>query len=143
MLQFLNPVHGTSLDSLQYVHVSLILGSPELDTVLQVWPPVLIEVKDRLPQPAGTTLLNAAKDTIYLPCRKGTSVADVQLGVHQEPPGYFLPAAFQLSSSPALTGAGVDLAQVQDFALPLVELCEVPLSPFLQPDEVLLDSRIY
>jgi len=28
---------------------------------------------------------------------------------------------------------GVVAPQVQDFALPLVELCEAPVSPFLQP----------
>jgi len=37
ILQSLNHLYGPSLDSLQYVHVSLVLGSPELDTVLQVW----------------------------------------------------------------------------------------------------------
>ncbi|KAK4806816.1 hypothetical protein QYF61_005612 [Mycteria americana] len=35
VLQSLNHFHGPSLDSLQYVHVSLVLRSPELDTGLQ------------------------------------------------------------------------------------------------------------
>ena len=38
MLQSLHHLGGPLLDSLQYVHVSLVLGSPALDTVLQMWP---------------------------------------------------------------------------------------------------------
>ncbi|KAK4810833.1 hypothetical protein QYF61_008805 [Mycteria americana] len=48
---------------------------------------------------------------------KGTLLAHVQLGVHQDPQ-----------------------VQVQDFALPLVELHEVPVSPFLQSVQVPLDG---
>lgn len=40
--------------TLQYVHVSLILGSPEVDPALQVWPDQCwVEGKHHLPQPAG------------------------------------------------------------------------------------------
>ena len=39
MLQSLHHLHGPSLDSLQYVRVSLVPGSPELDPALQLWPP--------------------------------------------------------------------------------------------------------
>jgi len=35
---------------------------------------------------------------------------------------------------------GVILLQVQDFAFPLLELHEVPASPFLQPTEVHLNG---
>ena len=38
MLQSCNHLSGPLLDSLQYVRVSLVLESPELDTVLQGWP---------------------------------------------------------------------------------------------------------
>lgn len=38
MLQALHHLHGFSLDSLPYVHVSLVLGSPELNTEFQLWP---------------------------------------------------------------------------------------------------------
>ena len=41
MLQSLHHLSGPSLDSLQYVHISLVLGSPALDTVLQVWPAMM------------------------------------------------------------------------------------------------------
>lgn len=37
MFQFLNYLCDPLLDSLQYVHVPLLLGSPEVDIVLQLW----------------------------------------------------------------------------------------------------------
>lgn len=62
--------HGRPLmDSLQYVHVPLLLGSPALDRVLQVWPhQCRVEGKDHLPWPAGNTLANAAEYTIIFLC---------------------------------------------------------------------------
>jgi len=39
IIQAPNHLHGPSLGSLQYVHVLLVLGSPEMDTALQMWPP--------------------------------------------------------------------------------------------------------
>jgi len=45
----------------------------------------------------------------------------------------FYQAAFQLIGSQLVLVPGVILAQVQDFAFPLVELFEVPASQFLQP----------
>ena len=64
MLQSFHHSSGPLLDSLCYVHVPLVLRSPELHTVLQVcslqcW----VEGKDHLPWAAGSTLLNAAEDT--------------------------------------------------------------------------------
>ena len=38
VLQSFNHLSGPSLSSLHYVHTCLVVGSPELDTVLQVWP---------------------------------------------------------------------------------------------------------
>ena len=38
MLQSLHHLHAALLDSPQYIYVSLLLGIPELPTVLQVWP---------------------------------------------------------------------------------------------------------
>ena len=49
MRQPLHRSHGLSLDSLQQFHVSPILVSPELDTVLQVWPHKRSAEKDSLP----------------------------------------------------------------------------------------------
>jgi len=41
--------------------------SPEVDTVLQVWPHQgKLEGKDNLPRPAGHSLFNASQDTVGL-----------------------------------------------------------------------------
>lgn len=42
-------LRGLPLDCLLYVHLSLALGSPELGTVLQLWPPQS-GVEGKLPQ---------------------------------------------------------------------------------------------
>ncbi|KAK4831783.1 hypothetical protein QYF61_019096, partial [Mycteria americana] len=57
-----------------------------------------------------------------------------------DPQFLFCKAAFQLCSPQHLRVHGVVPPQVQDFALPLVELHEVPASPFLQPVQVPLDG---
>jgi len=44
MLQSLYHLCRASLDSLQYVHVSLVLGNPELDTVLQALTVVRVKI---------------------------------------------------------------------------------------------------
>ncbi|KAK4818982.1 LOW QUALITY PROTEIN: hypothetical protein QYF61_022649 [Mycteria americana] len=51
-------------------------------------------------------------------------------------------AAFQLSSPQNILVHGVVPPQVQDLALLLVEVHEVPVSPFLQPVEVPLDGSM-
>ncbi|GAB0181886.1 cAMP-dependent protein kinase inhibitor alpha [Grus japonensis] len=59
---------------------------------------------------------------------------------YRDSQGLFCQAAFQLSSPQYVLVDGVVPPQAQDFALPLVELCEIPVSPFLQPVEVPLDG---
>jgi len=67
MPQSLNQPYGPSLHSLWYAHVSLVVGSPELDTAFQVWPHQhWVEGKHHLPQPAARTFSNAAQGTISL-----------------------------------------------------------------------------
>lgn len=48
--------------------------------------------------------------------------------------------AFQMISPKHILVYGVVLLQVDDSALPFVELHEVPISLFLQPAEILLDG---
>jgi len=58
MLQSLNHPHGSSLDSLQHVHVFIVLGNPELDTALQLssqW--CRVDRKNHLSQQLTTPLL--------------------------------------------------------------------------------------
>lgn len=80
MLQSLNYLHSPSQDTLQSVHVFLVLGSPELNPALQMF----LTTDDRAEgSPSGNILLNKAQDAVcpYLP--QGTSLAHVPL----YPPG--------------------------------------------------------
>ena len=139
MLQSLNCLTSPLLDSLQ--HVSLVLESPALDTGLQMWPhQCWLDGKVHLPWPAGSTVPNAAQGTISLLCHKGTLLAHGRLGVHQEPQVCFCSVAPQLGGTYHILVHGIVPPQGQDFALPFAELHEVPLGPFLQLDEILLDG---
>ena len=93
------------------------LSSPELDTVLQLWPHhCWAEGKDQFPRPAGNTLPSAAWDTIGLLCFKGTLLAHVQLSVHQDS-HVFCKAAFLLGGSQHILVHRVVPPQIQDFPL--------------------------
>ncbi|KAF1440525.1 Zinc finger RNA-binding protein, partial [Pygoscelis papua] len=79
-------------------------------------------------------------DASRLLCCKGTLLAHVQLGVRQDPRVLFCQAAFQLGGCQHILVHGVVPRWLQNFALPLVELHEIPIGPFLQPVEVPLDG---
>lgn len=69
---------------------------------------------------------------------QGHVAGSCSLGVHKDPQVLFYKAAFQLVS-PSMYGEewhGVIPPWVQDFALPFVELQEVPVCPSLQPAQV-------
>lgn len=66
-------------------------------------------------------------------CHKGTLLAPVQLGVHQDPKVFPLPAAFPLGVPHPVVLPGFVSPQVQDLAFPFVELKDVPVGSFLQP----------
>ena len=81
IVEVLHSIHhpcGPLFEYLQKIHVSLVQGRPELDTVLQA------EGKDYFLQFSDETH-NAAQDTVHLLCGEGTSLAPVKLGVHQAP----------------------------------------------------------
>ncbi|PKU38718.1 rna-directed dna polymerase from mobile element jockey- hypothetical protein [Limosa lapponica baueri] len=81
---------------LQQLPVLLELGSPELDTVLQMWPQQgRVEGEDNLPQPPGDTFLNASQDAIGLLGHKGTLLTHGHPVVHQDSQVFFLRAALQ------------------------------------------------
>lgn len=54
------------LDSLQSLHNFLMLGSPELDGVLQLWSQQCWEGMDHLPQTAGITFFNETQEAVCL-----------------------------------------------------------------------------
>ena len=79
MLQALNHLSGPLLDLLQYVNVCLVLGSPALNTALQMWPhQCLAEGNDHFPAPVGDALPNLSQDTTGLLCPTGTSAPFLQ-----------------------------------------------------------------
>ena len=141
MLRFLHCLHGPSLDLLRYVHVSLVLGSPELETGLQVQPH---QCKERgritslnpltslcLMQPRIPLAFSATKTF----CRLMVSLLSTRL------PRFFsaeLPSTKLVRSVYRRTSL-----HRQDFAFPLAELNEIPLSPFLQPAEVPLKGTVW
>lgn len=84
VLQTLRHVCSPSLYSLQYVHVSLVMGSPELGTALQLWPHSAECRGGSLPFRCWQCF-HAAWNTIGHLCHKGTLLAHVHLGVHQDP----------------------------------------------------------
>lgn len=55
-------------------------------------------------------------------------------------PSLFLPSFFPLKMPLSYTGAWGAPPQVQDFTVPFVELHEIPVDPFLQLVEVILDG---
>lgn len=89
-----------------------------------------------LPRPADNSLPNTAQDAVDFFCCKDALLAHVQLFVHQDCQVFFGRAAFQLVRPQATPINGIIPPHMQDFALPFVELHEVPLSPFPQPFKV-------
>ena len=95
VLQSLHRPCGPLLDTLQYVHVSLEPGSPELGPALQLWPHQCWVVgKDHLPWPADNTP-NSALDAIGILCHEGALLAYGQLVVQQDPMVLLCRAVFQ------------------------------------------------
>jgi len=86
------------LDSLQYVHVFLLLVRPALQTCLTG-----AEEKDHLLSPARDSLTNAAQEALDL-CCKGALLAHSQ-PVPQVPSGPFLQSCFPDIRHSACTGA--------------------------------------
>jgi len=83
---------------------------------------------------------NAAQGVISALCCNGTLLAYVQAGDYQDPQILSCLAAFQLGGPQHLLVHGFIHLQVQDFAVLLFELHEVPDSPFLQSVKVPLDG---
>jgi len=85
MLQ--SPHHPCSplLDTLQQLLIFLEVGSPELDTVLQMGPHYgSVEGKENLPGPAGHTLLDASQEPISFLGSQGTLLTHSQPVIHQD-----------------------------------------------------------
>jgi len=87
MLQVLNHLCGA---------VFLELGSPELNTALQMWPHQdRFQGEDHLPQPSGHALFNARQDTVGFLGHKGTMLARGLPVVYQDTQFLLCRAPFQ------------------------------------------------
>jgi len=86
MLQALNHLCHPLLDSVWEIPAFSELGSPELDTVLQMLPHQgRVEVEDHFPLPASHALFNAPQDPIDLLGYKGILLVHGQPVLHQDP----------------------------------------------------------
>lgn len=120
----------------------LVLGHPyiekvlsDVETVFQVRPhQYQREEKNHLPHPAGNTLPSAVQETDSFLSAEGTLLAHVNFTSTRT-------YSEELLYQPVLM-PGVTLPHMQVFALLIVELHSVPVSPFLQPVEVLLNSSM-
>ncbi|GAB0186614.1 mitochondrial enolase superfamily member 1 [Grus japonensis] len=141
VLQPSDHLHGPPLDLLQQFHVLCMLGTPELDTVLQVGSHQnRVEGQDHLPLPAGHASFDAAQDTVgFLGCKR-TLPAHVELFINQHPQVLLLRAAFNPFLAQPVVVLGIALTHMQDLALGLVELHEFRMGPPLQPVKVPLDG---
>ena len=99
LLQSFHHLGGPSQDSPQCVQASLVLGSPALDTVIQVWPhQCWREGKDHLPWSGGSSLFNAAQDFAFFAGACSTSCPP-------RSPGCFFTSHFPAGQPPACAGA--------------------------------------
>jgi len=147
------------VDLLQYVHVSLTQGNPEIDTALQIWSHQgRVEGKDHLLRPAGDTFPNAGHNAVGRLCHKGLLLAHIHLGVHWDPQNHRMVGVGRdlcgsssptpclllqksLCRSPACTGIWDYFSELQDFAHPFVELHKILLCSLFQPVVVPRNGR--
>lgn len=116
--------------TLSSVHTCLVSRSPELDTPLQMCH-TSAEQRGNIP---SLSLPNEAQDAADFLYSQAAELACVQFYVHQDPQGLLCHAAFQPVGPQPLPAA--ISPQQPDFAFAFVELHEVAVSLFLQPDEI-------
>ncbi|KAK4829704.1 hypothetical protein QYF61_006079 [Mycteria americana] len=139
--QTLHQLCCLSLDLLQHLNVSLVVGGPKLNTGFEVRShQCRVQGHDHFPTPAGHTIFDTSQDAIVFLGHLGTLLAHIQAAVNQHPQVLFRLAAFQPLFPKPVALHGVAVAQVQDLALSLVEPHTVDLSPSIQPVQVPLQS---
>ncbi|KAK4811539.1 hypothetical protein QYF61_011688 [Mycteria americana] len=132
VLQTLPQLRCPSLDTLQPLNVSLVVGGPKPNTTF--------EGHDHCPSPAGHPIPDTSQDAIGFLGHLGTLLAHIQPAVNQHPQVLFHQAAFQPLFPKPVALQGVAVAQVQDPALSLVEPHTIGPSPSIQPVQVPLQS---
>ncbi|KAK4819037.1 hypothetical protein QYF61_024402 [Mycteria americana] len=141
LLQTLHQLRCPSLDSLQHLNVSLVVGGPKLNTVFEVRPHQgQVQGHDHFPSPAGHTIFDTGQDAIGFLGHLGTLLAHIQAAVNQHPQVLFRWAAFQPLFPKPVALHGVAVTQVHDLALSLVEPHTIDLGSSIQPVQVPLQS---
>ncbi|KAK4817645.1 hypothetical protein QYF61_023235 [Mycteria americana] len=137
VLQTLHQLCCPSLDTLQHLNVSLVVGGPKLNTAFEVRPhQCRVQGDHHFPSPAGHAIFDTSQDAIGFLGHLGTLLAHIQPVVNQHPQVLFCLAAFQPLFPKPVALHGVAVAQVQDLALGLVKPHTVGLSPSIQPVQV-------
>ncbi|KAK4830419.1 hypothetical protein QYF61_011043 [Mycteria americana] len=141
LLQTLHQLRCPSLDTLQHLNVSLVVGGPKLNTGFEVRPhQCRVQGHDHFPSPAGHTIPDTSQDGIGFLGHLGTLLAHIQEAVNQHPQVLFCQAAFQPLFPKPVALHGVAVAQVQDLALSCFEPHTAGLGPSIQPVQVPLQS---
>ncbi|KAK4824318.1 LOW QUALITY PROTEIN: hypothetical protein QYF61_013593 [Mycteria americana] len=141
LLQTLHQLRCPSLDMLQHLNVSLVVGGPKLNTVFEVRPhQCRVQGHDHFPSPAGHAIFDTSQDAIGFLGRLGTLLAHIQAAVNQHSQVLFCLAAFQPLFPKSVALHVVVVTQVQDPALGLVEPHTVGLSPSIQPAQIPLST---
>ncbi|KAK4830186.1 LOW QUALITY PROTEIN: hypothetical protein QYF61_009213 [Mycteria americana] len=137
----LHQLRCPSLDTLQHLNVSLVVGGPKLNTVFEVRPhQCRVQGHDHFPTPAGHTIPDTNQDAIGFLGHLGTLLAHIQPAVNQHPQVILCRAAFQPLFPKPVVLHGVVVTQVQDLALGLAEPHTIGPSPSIQPVQVPLQS---
>lgn len=133
IIQALNCPYSPLLGSLQYVHVLLVLWSPEMDAALQMWPPQCWTEGKITPLFLLATLLLMEPWKLQA-CLAARAHCWLMFNFHQDPKGLFCKVVFQ-PVGPSLCWCGeLSLLGCRTWHFPLfVNLHEAPISPFLQP----------
>ncbi|KAK4819036.1 hypothetical protein QYF61_024401 [Mycteria americana] len=122
LLQTLHQLRCPSLDTLQHLNVSLVVGGPKLNTVFEVRPhQCRVRGNNHFPSPAGHTISDTSQDAIGFLGHLGTLLAHIQAAVNHHPQVLLCWAAFLPLFPKPVALHGVVVAQVQDLALGLVE----------------------
>ncbi|KAK4827573.1 hypothetical protein QYF61_019197 [Mycteria americana] len=96
VLQTLHQLRCPSLDTLQPLNVSLVVGGPTLNTAFQVRPhQCRVQGHNHFPSPAGHAIADTSQDAVGLLGRLGTLLAHIQPAVNQHPQVILCWAAFQ------------------------------------------------
>ncbi|KAK4818807.1 hypothetical protein QYF61_019736 [Mycteria americana] len=129
----LHQLRCPSLDTLQHLNVSLVVGGPKLNTVFEVQPhQCQVQGDNHFPSPAGHAIVDTSQDAIGFLGHLGTLLAHIQPAVNQHPQVLFHRGAFQPLFPKPVALHGVAVAQPQVF------LHKTALNPFISQSVLIL-----